>query len=68
MSYLVMVFMGFMLIGIGTVGYFQSTVIEVSKMSRTYEVRDGASGKILQANFDYDVSREWKIVPREKKD
>ena len=67
MSYLIMVLMGFMLIGIGTVGYFQSTVIKKTTTDRIYEVRDGNTGQILWANFDYNVSQDWKIVPREIK-
>ena len=65
MSYLIMDLMGFMLIGIGTVGYFQSTVIKETSMSHTYQIKDGKTGQILQASFQYDVSKEWEFIKRE---
>jgi len=68
MAYLVLVVMGFMLIISGTVGYYLSTMVEVTKVNKIFTVRDGNTGQILQENFEYDVAKYWKIIPRQKGD
>ncbi len=66
-AYLVLVLVGFLLTGIGTVGYFQSTVIKETRVHETYTIKDGATGLMLNERFYYDVTKDWKFVLRDKK-
>ena len=66
MQYLIMILIGFIMIGIGTISYLSSIVIEKRITDTKYRIMDGKTGRKIGLNFNYDVTQDFIIVPRTK--